>query len=631
MKKKIVSIILTVLLIITNISFIVNAEVTYDYTLEYMENTSKGNIHGYKRILFEGDEVDILVGYVPAGKIVIVSAIPTYGGLANTYISAIGLWPQVSTENFHGFSSENSLMSYFKIETGNDYVLKVVPKMSSNVYIDIYVYTVDYIDGFVPHNAVEGNGADNYNYVVSNKPEHLGKVEGRSISLENINETSSTLKLESSNSEKTVLVDGTERELPVKAEPKLVRKSRNSTQKITVDKDIKKIFEKINNGEKLGLSEMDNYYDFINENNLMSASTLAIENTSHLGEYGYYLSKSKINGNANVFWEQISYYGEPMYYGVLLQNTSNSSLKVTLNKRSFDCTDSNQGAAMNNIWRGFFTGEKVTDSSDLKVNETLTIPANSARWVALYLIPTYSCYDTFNGQVSISIKNSSNQIYTGEDLYCYTFIMTNWENPATGDQMHEVVKNSIGNGTFTRAADATAYDQSTHISGSGDGARLLKSVNNVIDITDDRYSFILTGEDAPYLNDGERIILYHAGPVTGGTSSYVIPNSMNYGVIYKLGFAGFNSTNASETIKLKLKYNALLNPYAAAANDGGIYATLVCNQISSQPYTTIIGDPGSGYPSEQEIWTIPKNTPFDLYIVIGGLSSLPVEVQFYAQ
>lgn len=86
-----------------------------------------------------------------------------------------------------------------------------------------------------------------------------------------------------------------------------------------------------------------------------------------------------------------------------------------------------------------------------------------------------------------------------------------------------------------------------------------------------------------------------------------------------------------EYIKLKLKYNALLNPYAAAANDGGIYATLVCNQISSQPYTTIIGDPGSGYPSEQEIWTIPKNTPFDLYIVIGGLSSLPVEVQFYAQ
>jgi len=58
----------------------------------------------------------------------------------------------------------------------------------------------------------------------------------------------------------------------------------------------------------------------------------------------------------------------------------------------------------------------------------------------------------------------------------------------------------------------------------------------------------------------------------------------------------------------------------------------MCNEFSNTPYTAIIGDSSTGYSSQVTVpWTIAKNTDFDLYIVVGGMSSLPLEAQFVAE
>jgi len=628
--KRIITVILSIALVVLSIG--VTADAKGNNATAYNRNSVQ-NIDLYRNISLHNANVTVNAGQIDAGKVLVVSAIPTYGGKAATYIDSIHISPSVSVTS--GGWYEDSKMTYFKITSKADYNITIIPKasLSSTTSIDIYMYTVDCINSFTKYDALEGISGNN-NYVVSNMPESLGS--SSALLLNDIDNTSIKTINEAAGYQKTVLVDGTERYLPKDSYKKFVKKGNLSTlersdgNEIVADKNIQEIVSKINNNEKLSMKELEEYNIFIEKNNLASEAVLAATDTSQLGEYGYYLSKSKINGNANVFWEHVSKYGMDMYYGILLQNTGSTSVNVTLNKRSFDSTDDSGPSSMNSIWADYFNGVKCADNSDLTASGTLTIPANSAKWVALYKVSSDYYYNIFNGQISISLKNTNGTTYTGNNVFCYSFIMTDWEN-SLGQTMYETVKANIGNGAFTRAAGATG-ETDAHISGTGNGATIIKNFSNVMDITGDRYSCILTGFDAPYLNDGELMSLYHDGPASGGTTGYTVPNGYNYGVVYKLCFGGFNSTATSENIKLKLKYNALVNPGAAANNGGAIYVTVMCNEFSNTPYTAIIGDSSTGYSSQVTVpWTIAKNTDFDLYIVVGGMSSLPLEAQFVAE
>lgn len=632
MSKKLMVIMLSVSLILVNISGVVyGAEMS---PMVYTENTESGNIGGYRTISVYNQNVSFSVGYVESGKILVVSAIPSNGNPALNYIESIGLSPSPSSSS--GGWYPDSAMSYFKITSGNTYTITVKPKpnLTSPQSVEVYMYTVDYINGFQKYDAIEGTSGA-YNYVVSNRPEMLGGTSRVAVE-NNVLSLASEKNIEKATEyEKTIMIDGTERILPKNSSVKFVKKGNEEnkvqSEKIVLNSEVKEIIEKINNDEKLYVGEVEKYYDFIEANNLGVTAALSANATSQLGEYGYYLHKSKVNGNANIFWEHVNKYGADMYYGILLQNTSGSSLNVTLNKRSYDSFAESNTDSMTSIWADFFRGLEYDIADISGLNTTITIPGNSARWVALYKVNNGNGYNIFNGQVSLSIKNSDGSTYTGSSLYSYSFIMTDWTNSA-GLTMYQNVQNNIGNGIFTRAGGAGEYDKTTHISGSGNGARICKRISQTIDITGDRYSFLLTGFDAPNLNSGELMSLYHDGPTSDGTSGYTIPNGMNYGVVYKISFGGFNSTNSGENIKLKLNFSKLTNPNAVAESQSGMYAMVHCPTISNTPYTVFLGNPEVGRnPITTYPYTIPKNQAFDMYVVVGGMSSLPLEVQFVAE
>ena len=632
MKRKITTILLAISLVIFNINgSIYAAEIG---PMVYTENTARGNIGAYRTISVYQSVVSFSAGYITAGKVLVVSAIPSAGGDALDYIETIGLNP--TPGGFRGGWYKDSAMSYFKITQNGTYTITVRPKSGLNraVSFEIYMYTVDYLDGFQKYDAVEGTSG-NYNYVVSNRPEMLGGTSTLAIEDDGVL-LSNSVATENVEYEKTVMIDGTERMLPKTSTMSLVNKSSSAkvqTERVVLDNEIKQIIKKINNNERLYVDEAAKYQDFIKENDLEAVASLNASSTSQLGEYGYYLHKSKINGNANVFWEHVNRYGSDMYYGILLQNTGSSSLTVTLNKRSYDSFSESSTNSMTSIWSDFFRGVTY-DSADISgLNSSITIPANSAKWVALYKVANGGGYNIFNGQLSLSIKTSSGSTYTGSSLYSYSFIMTDWTN-SSGLTMYQTVQNNIGNGTFTRASGAEGYNNEyeNHISGTGNGARLLKRVNNIIDITGDRYSFLLTGIDAPYLNSGELMSLYHDGPPSEGGSGYTILNGRNYGVIYKISFSGFNSTLSSENIKLKLKFSKLTNPNAVAESQSGMYAMVYCPAFSSTPHTAFLGNPEVGSTAETTYpYNITKNRAFDMYVVVGGMSSMPLEVQFVAE
>lgn len=87
MKRKITTILLVISLIIFNINgMIYAAEIG---SMVYTENTSRGNIGAYQRISLYDSNVTVNVGNVEEGKILVVSAIPIYGGSSTVYDSEV--------------------------------------------------------------------------------------------------------------------------------------------------------------------------------------------------------------------------------------------------------------------------------------------------------------------------------------------------------------------------------------------------------------------------------------------------------------------------------------------------------------------------------------------------------------
>ena len=636
MKKRIISIIIIVTLVF--VSFPTSKAMqelrqtnsqNLDWTESYYGTFSSNSLSEYTYLS---------LGTIPSGKILSISvdlydtsSSPSVAKDANTKFHPMSV--RNTSTNVYAYSrggDEKNMMTYFKIDTSGNYELTLHLKTSSlnNHLVTVHVYVLDAIDGFEKYDAIEGQSG-NYNYVVSNLPEQLGNSQN-SIVFDFI-DSSSSVDLASVARQSTTLIDGSTRYLPVTSSTHIVPKV-NSINNLQISEDVNVILEKLRNNEPLALTQVSKYNEFIKNNDLEVIRPLSVNDTTQLGEYGYYLSRSRINGNANIYWEHVSQFGNNMYFGILLENKSNASLKITLHRRSFDSTDESDKDSLNNVWLDFFEAVKMPDMSDLSPTSVLTIPANEARWVSLYSVPSQG-YNIFNGQLGITIQNNSGTVYTGNDLYCYSFIMTDWTNPE-GQTMYQTVKNNIGTSVFTRASGAPNSETiSLSHSGSGNGARLLKTFDEVIDITNNRFSFVLTGLMAPYFNNGELIPLYHAGPTSDGSypNGYTIENASNYGVVYKLSFAGFNTTQSGKQIKLKIKFNPLVNTHAVDPSiNSGAFVTLCGSNPSYEATAVKVGTPSSSFPYEVTLpWNIVKNSPFDLYIIIGGMTSMPPEFIFF--
>ena len=381
----------------------------------------------------------------------------------------------------------------------------------------------------------------------------------------------------------------------------------------------------------------------------------AQHNQMQLGENGYYLQKSKINGTANIYWEHVNLDEAYKLYGILLYNSSNEPINVSLLKRSHymnsDYDRDKRYKCFIDVWEDYFNNNPMVDDehSDFHNSAPVQIPAKESRWLSLYRVPyllnsdgEYDYRNQFNGVIKVDIKNQAGQPYTGEELFCYTFWMEdNWDNASY------VKANAMG-ANFTRAYNDN-WDTYNSICGSGNGAFLCSTVDRVIDLRQDRFSLVMAGIEPREFNEGEKILCWHDGPNCVGWTNpgdehplgYEVL-SMNYGVIYKIEFKqGFKSNSG---VKATVKMNELVNTNVVESPFNGIYVGMFCNPLESDSSNTndpfyFSGDliaadknytyefnytPAGGVQTNY----IADNKPITFYIVTSGMSSMPTEISF---
>ena len=393
-----------------------------------------------------------------------------------------------------------------------------------------------------------------------------------------------------------------------------------------------------------------------NNNFVISASPERLANTGvgelkdvsqyQKGDLGFYLMKAKINGHANIYWEhfinQIEMVDEEkvhnMKYGVLIHNQEDETIFVEIHRRSYWATSEQkpEGTAMIRVWRDYFGNViKKDDTPISNSNNVVEIPKGETKWISLYKIPNENDdYVIFNGVVNGAITtgkaySEGGILYEGDNVYCYTYFMS--ENGSS-----IVEKNFINKTEQHRAyyeiAEATGFTPLinkfyNHDSGSGEGAILSHTFNDEINVEEGRYAFLLTGYDAPYFNTGERMELHHAGKSYEASSFDVVAEydvycSRNYGVIYKFIFAtGVVNGDRTGNVKITFKYNPKTNPIAAVEGNGGAVFFVATSSSAGFVWTEeILTD------ELTPDYTIKYGQAFELYVVVSGMSSMPLEV-----
>lgn len=334
----------------------------------------------------------------------------------------------------------------------------------------------------------------------------------------------------------------------------------------------------------------------------ISSSPEVISSNYQKGEWGYYLQRSIVEGNANIYWEHQNLYQANMKFGVLLYNPSTlnggQSVTVTLNSRNYKAWYES-AMAMSDVWVGWMNGTKTSDLSDL--TSSITINPGESKWISLYNVPYYvsnptdEVLNTFNGVENITISS-------GMKLYCDTYIMTPGYETAT--------KNNAANAT-------RANGDTNGIRGAGPAAMMYNWQTSTINISSSSpYSVVLGGYDAPNINSGEKVSIYDSLGTAG--------NSYNYGTVYKLIF---NNLSSSSTIKGKIKCNPKVSPNLAGDPNTAWSGNMFVTVAGSGMYPT-------GYRIKNDnreatfCANVPKGQQVVYYVVVSGQSNFPLEVSF---
>lgn len=379
---------------------------------------------------------------------------------------------------------------------------------------------------------------------------------------------------------------------------------------------------------------------------------------SELGENGYYLQRSLVNRNANIFWEHVNEYGRDMKFGVLLWNTEPQPLTVKLNSRSFygNELDNPEFNCATRIWIEWERGIKSisrdeTDEyytgfdQDMKIQIPAfnpNAPSDSAKWITIHTSNGKGGYCYFTGIMDISIYDENGGEYKGQSLYCDTYCMN--MGTTGGIPHHEITRQNVAN--MQRAFGDGTYR------GSGAGAVLETNIkgNTIID-ENNPFNFVITGFDVPSLNEGELLPVtdviwdienqrptpeirfieeYNSGsPAQNHREWNGRISSCNYGVIYKIKFENLSSKMpVLGKIKFNPKVNNAFNTFVATYGypdinvavfdeKGNIFETALTRQ-NNMDASVIEGVFNADIEKGENVF----------YIIAGGMSFMPLEVSF---
>lgn len=331
-----------------------------------------------------------------------------------------------------------------------------------------------------------------------------------------------------------------------------------------------------------------------------------------LGDNGWYLARGKLQGNANIYWEHCNYLGYDAHFGVLLWNKGNKPVTVKINSSSAKSwTDAgSMEPAMCGVWLDWLKNKLNDNELPDNFHKPFVLPpynsenpSASARWVLIHTVEKNEpVKNTFNGLINLSLTNSDRSLYTGDQLFCDTYIMKKGSEP-------KVLSNVAGN-------DIVPADKA--LRGSGAGAMLETSVPAVDIAYDKPFCFLMTGHDPPHFQDGENIVTsYYNKDGSIGQR----PTAYGYAAVYKYNFAGFRS---SRPVKARFKFNRYTNPNALMDPWAGMY--VIGKRQSDGAIFSKQVLIGQEYIFDE---TVPLGEPVTYYLIVSGMSSLPLEVEFY--
>jgi len=327
-----------------------------------------------------------------------------------------------------------------------------------------------------------------------------------------------------------------------------------------------------------------------------------------LGENGYYLVRSMLQGNANIYWEHCNDIGYALKFGILMWNKESKPIRVKLNSSSaisWTEADGMEGA-MCGVWHDWFDN-KLNDN-ELQGNNPVELPAYdvsnpsaSARWIFMSTVPSNEpVKSTFNGLLDVSLQNVDGSLYSGTKLFCDVYAVT----PGKETQVLGKV-----------AANDIAPTPNT-LRGSGIGAMVTTTLPSRKITPDTPYRFVITGFDPPIFQKGESIETTYFDQKG---QEYRLPTCYGYSVIYRFKCPGFRSDNPIKA-GFRMHPNSNVDIWAGAYvivkrwRDGKVMS----EQIMITKNDWVIFDDN-----------VPQNTETTYDVVVSGMSSLPVEIGFY--
>lgn len=377
------------------------------------------------------------------------------------------------------------------------------------------------------------------------------------------------------------------------------------------------------------------------------------------GNNGYYIQRSKINGNANIYWEHGNKYrnSKRVRYGILIYNNEEEAVDVNLMARAF-IDAKNSPTAVLDVWGDYWdsgTSGKVQMEGDLSgVSNFVSIPGGQARWVCLYDLPEHYSDgedELFNGILKLSLSKNGG-MYSGEKVYCDEYIMDLDSMSCVDDFVVSNVSNAKREITQLFREKPEEYPNEfksiSDLRGSGDSAQLACKITSPTTINPETpFRFLVTGYDAPNINKNELICIsdimlankdkFNSLEVNNkvninilNTQDDFMKNCYNYGVVYRFDFDGNGKfqSQAGQKLFLKIKANNQVNPAAALVKFNG--ETLPVERWFGI-YTIV---KGIGSPVKKRLTQNDNELAIDLgesiskdfYIVISGMSSLPGEI-----
>ena len=330
---------------------------------------------------------------------------------------------------------------------------------------------------------------------------------------------------------------------------------------------------------------------------------------------GKYIAKMPVSGNANIYWEHLNYYDSPKLYGLLLYNSNDAPVSVTINKKSGSYYDEDNNVYLPTlvVWEHYKDALIMPDWTGIsKENNELTIEPNSSKWIYLDEIPgvTSKYINTlFNGIINLSVHNNMT-------LECYAFMVTRGEQYANLEM--DVNINNYYPKSQNEVPGIINYEQADmggQLSGTTDAPYL---VSGDIDLEGrGSYRLLLTGYDAPLINEGEKSGLKYNGEDV--TVHNYGENCTNFSVIYKLNIKNFSGG------KMILEYSPYTNPNYYIDKENGVYVAAYVKNSKYYTANLLIAKRQTELEFELE------QGANEIYLVVSGMSSLPLTVRLEAK